>query len=556
MGVVYRAERLKLGRAVAIKVMHESLPEELGSLRRFEIEAKAMAQLEHPHCVPVFDAGIHDGKPYIVMELVRGDSLFDLIQQQGRFDIARTVNIARQVLSGLTHAHELGIVHRDIKPANLVVGHKAGLGEHVRILDFGLARSSAHSSGVTAGFAVGTPSYMAPEQCCGAAVDARTDLYAVGVVMFELLTGRKPFVAEDPIEIVKMHLSTPPPRIDSVVREDFGELENVIATALAKAPIERYASATEMSAALDAAFAKFPAHISQSLAIDPADIMSSEPIRFSATVRGLTAPAPPPDVDELGQPRPKTIPPRVPTEPRPQTIPPRVPSEPRPQTAPPRARSHDDSGTIAEVQTALRTDRTKREEPVATQAKPRKSPRGLVVAGVVVAGLGAAAAIVLVANSGSPEHEHPHDAGVATAASDASEDPAAPIIARAEELASEGRPELALDLVNKARRNYPTSPGLPYEAGKLAMQKLYFRDGFASFREAIKLDPSLRNDPELIKAALRAFIVTPDYNELAADFLHDEIGPTAAQYLEETSKAHPNARVRARASAELRRYHP
>jgi hypothetical protein len=88
------------------------------------------------------------------------------------------------------------------------------------------------------------------------------------------------------------------------------------------------------------------------------------------------------------------------------------------------------------------------------------------------------------------------------------------------------------------------------------MQKLYFRDGFASFREAIKLDPSLRNDPELIKAALRAFIVTPDYNELAADFLHDEIGPTAAQYLEETSKAHPNARVRARASAELRRYHP
>jgi hypothetical protein len=297
-----------------------------------------------------------------------------------------------------------------------------------------------------------------------------------------------------------------------------------------------------MSAALDAAFAKFPAHISQSLAIDPADIVSSEPIRFSATVRGLTAPAPPPDVDERGEARPKTIPPRV-------------PSEPRPQTLPPRARSHDDSGSIADVQSALRAERKPPDESVA-KPQPRKSPRGLVVAGVVVAGLGAAAVVVLVANSGSSEPRgEPHETPVA-AAIDASADPAAPIIQRAEELAAEGRPELALDLVNKARRNYPTSAGLPYEAGKLAMQKLYFRDAFASLREAIRLDPNLRNDPELIKAALRAFIVTPDYNELAADFLHDEIGPPAAQYLEETSKAHPNARVRARASAELRRYHP
>jgi hypothetical protein len=373
--------------------------------------------------------------------------------------------------------------------------------------------------------------------------------------MFELLTGQKPFIAEDPIEIVKMHLSTPPPRLDSVVREDFGDLEGVIAMALAKAPAERYASAAEMAVALDAAFAKFPAHISQSLPIDPADIVSAEPIRFSATVRGLTAPAPPPDVDERGEPRPRTIPPRVPSEPRPQTIPPRVPGEPRPQTIPPRARSHDESGTIAEVQSALRSERHAKQSDEPAAAKPKRSPRGLIVVGVVVAGLGAAAAIVLVTNSGSERVEHPHDAAVATP-SDASEDPAAPIIARAEELAADGRVDLALDLVNKSRRSYPTSAGLPYEAGKLAMGKLYFRDGFAAFREAIKLDPALRNDPELIKAALRAFIVTPDYNELAADFLHDDIGPAAAQYLEETSKAHPNARVRARASAELRRYHP
>src|SRR5262249_19881865 len=154
-----------------------------------------------------------------------------------------------------------GIVHRDIKPANLVVGHKAGIGEHVRILDFGLARSKAHSTGLTAGFAVGTPSYMAPEQCCGAEVDARTDIYAVGAVRFEMLRGRKPFIAEDPIDIVKMHLSNPAPRLDSVVPEEFYELEDIVAKALAKRPADRYASAAEMSAALDAALARLPAYI-------------------------------------------------------------------------------------------------------------------------------------------------------------------------------------------------------------------------------------------------------------------------------------------------------
>jgi len=543
MGVVYRAERLRLGRAVAVKVLHESLPDELAARGRFEIEAKAMAQLEHPHCVPVFDVGIHDGKPYIVMELVRGDSLNDLLTH-GRFEIPRAVSIARQVLSGLTHAHELGIVHRDIKPANLVVGHKAGIGEHVRILDFGLARSKAHSTGLTAGFAVGTPSYMAPEQCCGADVDARTDIYAVGVVLFEMLTGRKPFVAEDPIEIVKMHLSVPAPRLDDVVpAEEFYELEAIVACALAKRPAERYASAAEMSAALDAAIAKMPAHISASMPVDPADIVSSQPMHFPATVRGMRAPTPPPGVDERGEPLPRA-----------STIPPRTP------TSPPRARSQDDSGTVAEALTAMRTDRPPlaEEESAIAPAPPAKprSRRGLVVAGVVIVGLGAAAAVVVIANFGSPESgEHPRDAAAEPDIEPAA-DPAAPIIARAEELAADGRPELALDLVQKSRRTYPTSAGLPYEAGKLACAKLYFGVCFAAFRDAIKLEPGYRKDPELIKAALRAFIVTPDYNELAADFLHDEIGPPAAQYLEETSKEHPNARVRARASAELRRYHP
>ena len=143
MGVVYRAERLKLGRIVAIKVLHDSLPSELSSRKRFEIEAMAMAKLEHPHCAAVLDVGLHDGKPFVVMDFVSGEDLKSVIAK-GPMPVPRALEIMRQVLSGLAHAHELGIVHRDIKPANIILSQKAGLGDHVKILDFGLARLTEH----------------------------------------------------------------------------------------------------------------------------------------------------------------------------------------------------------------------------------------------------------------------------------------------------------------------------------------------------------------------------------------------------------------------------
>jgi serine/threonine-protein kinase len=500
MGIVYRAERLKLGRAVAIKVLHEALPEELGSRQRFEVEAKAMAQLEHPHCVHVFDVGLYEDKPYIVMELVRGASLLDLLAQ-GRFAPARAVSIVRQILSGLTHAHELGIIHRDIKPANVVVGEKAGLGEHVRILDFGLARSQAHSTGITAGFAVGTPSYMAPEQCCGMPVDARADIYACGVVLFELLTGRKPFVADDPIAIVQHHLSQPPPRMDSVVADDFGELEVIVARALAKKPADRYQTAAEMAAALEAAITKRPSlgviEPSETITVDPTDVVTSAPIQYPNTLPGMQ---------------------------------------------PVKART-DELPKLAE------------DSAVAPLPKKKPPPSRW---GVAIAILGLAAVGVGVARfmlgGGSHAAAPPGEAALAATRDDASDDPAASIIDHAERLAADGRTDLALDLATKSRRDYPTSAGLAYLAGKLYFAKLYWHDGVTGLREAIRLDPRLRGDPELIKTVLRGFIVTPDYNEMLANFLHDDIGPAAMPYLEETSRDHPNARVRARASAELRRY--
>src|SRR5690242_8909863 len=234
MGVVYRGLRTKLNRAVAIKVMHTALPGAMAARERFEREAKLMALLEHPHCVSVIDFGLHEGKPYVVMELVRGRSLHDLIVEQGKFEVPRAADIVRQVLSALAHAHEQGVIHRDVKPANIMITPKAPLGVHARLLDFGLARLCGSNTSLTDGVAVGTPSYMSPEQCRGDKVDERCDLYACGVVLFELLTGRKPFVADDPIAIIRKQLEQPPPRLADAAPGDYGALEDVIARALAK----------------------------------------------------------------------------------------------------------------------------------------------------------------------------------------------------------------------------------------------------------------------------------------------------------------------------------
>ena len=252
MGNVYRGERLKLNRVVAIKVMNEEIANE-NSRQRFEREAMAMAKLAHPHCASVLDVGSHDGRPYVVMEFVSGQNLKKLLEQ-GALPIPRAVEITKQVLSGLSHAHEHGIIHRDIKPANVVLSQHSGLGDHVKILDFGLARFNQESSDLTGGMVLGTPNYMAPEQISGAPLDHRIDIYACGVLLFELLTGVKPFTAADPVAVCMQHLKEPPPRLaDKRPGVAFGGLEDVVARALAKDRDQRFSSADELSRALVAA---------------------------------------------------------------------------------------------------------------------------------------------------------------------------------------------------------------------------------------------------------------------------------------------------------------
>ena len=196
-----------------------------------------MSRLLHPHCVSVIDFGV-EGSPYLVMDFVTGRTLRDLHAggaAAGRRDAMR---LAQQLLAGLAHAHAQGIVHRDLKPENLILSEEAGLEEHLRILDFGLAKLR-DGPAMTAGMAVGTPSYMSPEQSgAEGEIDARTDLYTVGVLLFEMLAGRKPFQSENVGEVILMHREAPPPTLRAIAPEASysAELEALVDKAMSKLP--------------------------------------------------------------------------------------------------------------------------------------------------------------------------------------------------------------------------------------------------------------------------------------------------------------------------------
>lgn len=243
MGTVYRAEQVTLHRAVALKLLHPSLGGSPEMGRRFEREAFAAGRLVHPNCVQVTDFGqLADGTLYLAMELLEGQSLGDLIEAEGRVPVARALHIIAHVLRGLAHAHERDIVHRDIKPENVILVEHSGDVDFAKVLDFGIAKligsTEAQAGGklTQAGVAFGTPAYMSPEQAWGQAVDARADLYAVSILLFELLTGRPPFEADEPVKLLSMHATRPPPRLRQVAPDLVipDALETLLARGLAK----------------------------------------------------------------------------------------------------------------------------------------------------------------------------------------------------------------------------------------------------------------------------------------------------------------------------------
>jgi len=257
MGVVYKAERVPVGKLVALKFLHASYANDSEFLARFERETRVMSKLAHPNCVSVVDFGVWQGTPYLVMEFVAGRTLRK-IMDEGALPAVRALALARQIVSGLAHAHAQGITHRDIKPANIMITEEIGTGEHVRILDFGLARlrGATGRDATQTNVVVGTPNYMAPEQTIGGGIiDERTDIYAVGIVLFEMVTGERPFQAEDTLTLLGMHRAAPVPRIaDRLPKgaEVPEGLQAVIDRAMAKSPDDRFPSAIALAEAIDA----------------------------------------------------------------------------------------------------------------------------------------------------------------------------------------------------------------------------------------------------------------------------------------------------------------
>jgi serine/threonine-protein kinase len=247
MGVVYRCKRKVFENNVAVKILRQDLAKNPEVTERFMTEAKAASAIGNPHIVSVFDFGeLPDGSTYFAMEYLDGHTLGALLQNDGLVGSERVVPIGRQMAEGLAAAHAAGIVHRDLKPENVFVTQRDSA-DFVKILDFGIAKVAGLESKITrAGAVFGTPHYMSPEQCRGGTIDHRSDVYALGVLLYEMTTGRVPFDAENPLTILSMHLNDPPKRFDSFTPPVVAPpgLESAILKCLQKAPEERFQSMT------------------------------------------------------------------------------------------------------------------------------------------------------------------------------------------------------------------------------------------------------------------------------------------------------------------------
>jgi serine/threonine protein kinase len=255
MGEVFRARDTRLGRDVAVKILAAAHAGDPDSVRRFEKEARAVASLSHPHIVPLFDVGEQDGLRFAVSEYVEGETLRARVKR-GSLPPAEAANVAAQVAEGLSAAHQKGFVHRDIKPENIMLAHQA----FARILDFGLAKRSAGLPGLSVtdedatesalltqpGVIAGTVGYMSPEQVRGEPVDGRSDIFSLGVVLWEMLAGRPPFHGESPVDTLSAILREAPPA-DPALAGLSSAFERTLHRSLEKRPEDRYQSAGELA---------------------------------------------------------------------------------------------------------------------------------------------------------------------------------------------------------------------------------------------------------------------------------------------------------------------
>ncbi len=255
MGTVYSGVDERLGRRVAVKLLKEDLAGDPRFVERFRREARAVAALSHPNIASVFDYG-EEGSHFIVMELVDGRDLARVLSEDGRLDPERTIAIGTQVLDALQHAHDAGVVHRDVKPGNVIIGHS----NRVKVTDFGIARALGDSTLTATGSVLGSAHYVAPEQAEGKSTSPQTDIYSTGIVLYEMLTGELPFTGESPLQVALRQVSDPMAAPSAINKDVPAGLDAVVATATAKDPGDRFASAAAMSSALHSSLgAAFPA---------------------------------------------------------------------------------------------------------------------------------------------------------------------------------------------------------------------------------------------------------------------------------------------------------
>lgn len=278
MAAVYRAYQASMDRFVAVKVIYRSIAADARTLERFQREARLVARLEHPHILPVYDYdGAHD-PPYIVMRYLQSGTLKDVLERE-KLPLSEVAQLFAQIAAALDYAHRQGVIHRDIKPSNIMIDREG----NAFLTDFGIARAieTSDAQGLTGtGIAIGTPGYMAPEQGMGSPIDGRADIYAMGVMLFEMLAGSLPYKGETPMAVIMKHISDPVPLISQVKSDLPLGVDAVIQKAMAKTPDARYASAGEMSRAFNAA-------------LGPDFDMQSTPVRLQAaatqTIHDLAA---------------------------------------------------------------------------------------------------------------------------------------------------------------------------------------------------------------------------------------------------------------------------